>query len=336
MTDPLGQLRAFVEDHDEETLLTSAKEVVQQRIKSLNNIAWEGQVKWELVTRWLANFDGKSGIAAETEQYHALYLLSQFLYFGDREIRVLLKAIYRDLFLIPLVQRVRTANGGSRKLTVIEGGVEDAISKTRFLGVGNPSESGPYLLYYFRQENGLSKTQFLDKSELIIEAGGTRQVRHSQIDHYVFVDDVCGSGETAKKYSDTFLAELKRLKPEVQLSYFAIFGTEEGMREVREKTVFGDAAAAVYELDSSYKCVSTASRYLKATPHGISPSTIQAVADFYGKLVWPDYARGYEGSELLLGFHHNTPDNTLPIIWSDPTHFSTIPWTAVFRRYPKV
>ena len=40
----------------------------------------------------------------------------------------------------------------------------------------------------------------------------------------------------------------------------------------------------------------------------------------------PADALGFEDSQLLIGFHHNTPDNTLPIIWFDEP--GGVPWNA--------
>ena len=39
---------------------------------------------------------------------------------------------------------------------------------------------------------------------------------------------------------------------------------------------------------------------------------------------------GYKDSQLLLGFTHNTPDNTLPIIWKEEN------WIPIFKRYSKI
>ena len=137
-------------------------DILRDRIMVLNEWAWENRVPWPVVEDWLRNFDGRGGLREEIEKLHALFVLAQFLYFGSIEIRVLLRALYRDLFLIPLIHEVRAANASSRDLAVIGDGVAKELRATRFLGVGTPSESGVHLLYYFRQENDMSKDQFLD------------------------------------------------------------------------------------------------------------------------------------------------------------------------------
>lgn len=337
---PLDELRALTATEEDGNDWNELRDFLQSRVIVLSERAWENRVKWDLVERWMANFTGRSGLDVEEERIHALYLLSQFLYFGSREIRVLLKAIYRDLFLLPLIQEVRTNNGHTRDANVLRILMAEELDKTRFLGVGNPSESGVHLLYFFRQENSLRKKHFLDTAQILEryqKADGTydRRLRSKDIKRYVFVDDVCGSGDTAIRYSKDFLTEVKDCKSDVSLSYLCMFSTEDGMKTVREKSLFGTAAAAVYELDKTYKCLSSDSRYLKVVPDKINPESVRKIALTYGKELLPNHPTGFLGSELLMGFHHNTPDNTIPIIWMDETHGSPIPWTPAFRRYPK-
>jgi hypothetical protein len=44
-------------------------------------------------------------------------------------------------------------------------------------------------------------------------------------------------------------------------------------------------------------------------------------------------ALGFGDCQLLLSMHHNTPDNTLPIIWFDEDEAL---WTPIFKRYNKI
>lgn len=333
---PLDALRTFVDPDDGLDETKRCSEALLQRILILSDYAWERRIDQPAVERWLKNFDGRSGLRPEVEQLHALYLLSQFLYFGVREIRVLLHALYRDLFLIPLIQSIRGKNGDTRDPAILERELRVAMTKTRFMGVGNPSERGVHLLYYFRQENGLQKHNFMDNAQIFSGSGGARHVTDTNIERYVFLDDVCGSGDTACVYSRNFLEELRAAKPDVQIAYHCIFATEAGLRNVRANTVFGEDAKAIFELDASYRCVSPESRYFKIRPAQIEEAHLTKVALSYGQLVAPGDAGGFNDGQLLLGFSHNIPDNTLPIIWRDPTNGSPIPWTAALRRYMKV
>lgn len=307
------------------------------RLVTLDERVWEGKASGPAVSRWLGNFDGRSGAEADLERLHALYLLSQFMYFGAQEIRVLLRALYRELFLLPLAQRVRAETSGPMEFSAQ---MEKERLATRFLGVGNPSESGVHLLYFFRQENGLSKSAFLDSAQIydLVDAHGQRRrvPRHPEVKRYIFLDDICGSGETAVRYSKNLLPELLAERPDVEVWYFALFATAEGMRRVNSETVFGSRCGAVYELDETYKWAGLNSRYLSALPIGLYRSLLVALPFSYGSVLCPTHPLGYQMSELLLGFSHNTPDNTLPIIWFEQEHGTTETWYPIFRRYPKI
>lgn len=312
---------------------------LRDRITVLSERAWEGRNTWPAVEAWLGNFNGKTGIDPETERLHALFLLSQFLFIGAAETRVLLRAVFRDLFMVPLIQEVRGRLGGSRDHDTVRAGVAAALARTRFLGVGNPSESGVHLLYFFRQENALSKRLFLDSAAMFTmvnaaDGSMSRTIAHPDIDRYVFVDDVCGSGDTAVQYSRNILAELEAQAPGVKLHYLAMFATKAGLERVRQCTRFGANGAAVFELDVTYQCLSDRARILHAKPPHIDPTTLAKVARTYGALLYPEHPDGFDGNQLLLGFHHNTPDNTLPIVWAEGSR--AMPWTPAFRRYPKL
>lgn len=319
--------------------MESTWDELRSRIAVLDDRLWEGRVKWPLVERWLNNFDGRSGKAQDVERLHALYLLAQFLYYGSTEIRVLLRALFRDMFLIPTIQEIRRSNGGTRDIPLISEKLKECLQTTRFLGVGNPSESGVHLLYYFRQENHLSKSVFLDSAQIINIYNNSGSIATNLSDpairKYVFLDDVCGSGETAVKYSKGILAQIHAIDPNIEVYYYAIFGTSSGMKRVRDESRYGNNSGAVVDLDATYKCLSDQSRYLRVVPDGIDKDCLRDLAHHYGQLVAPGNSGGFEDGQLLMGFHHNTPDNTLPIIWRDPENGSPVPWTPIFKRYPK-
>ncbi|WOR15293.1 hypothetical protein RYZ27_01265 [Hyphomonas sp. FCG-A18] len=306
--------------------------------------AWESRINWIKVEEWLSNFSGKTGEPIKQERLHALFLLSQFLYFGNLEIRVLLRALFRDLVLLPIIDSINAGFDPGTSSYSLETAVVSELSKTRFLGVGTPSESGVHLLYFFRQENGLSAEHFVDQADLLKvdprdKSGASFLLRFPDLQRLVFIDDVCGSGETAVRYSKEgpILPEVLRLNPKIELHYYSLFATTDGLRTVRNKSKFGSRSGAVFELDESYKSMSAVSRYLDPTnlPPGISADLVRKMASIYGTSLLPNHPLGYEDGQLLFGFHHNTPDNSLPIIWASPEHSSGIRWTPIFRRYPK-
>jgi hypothetical protein len=305
------------------------------KIKTLHETVWEKHAAEPAINEWLDNFAPSSPTAPD-ERAHALFLLSNFMYFGDREIRGLLKALYRDLYRYPIVETIRRANRDTLDSAVIDPLFTAELHATRFLGVGNPSESGCHLLYFFRQENNLRKDLFIHTHQVFTRPVRTRlaELRDPSVSRYIFIDDFCGSGKQGVAYSRDVVEEIKNLKPDAFVAYYVLFATENGIGKVRNETKF-DAARAIYELDSSFKCFSADSRYFRNRLTEIDPAFCKRMCTLYGeKMLSAGHALGFEDSQLLIGFHHNTPDNTLPIIWFNEP--SVLPWKPIFPRYPKL
>lgn len=329
---------------------------LKKRILILNEKVWEDRLSWGKIESWLNNFTGRVA-DVEVERLHALFWLSQFMYFGSQEIRVLLRSMYRDLFLCPLIQEVRDTLPEDVGANEVRAAVRNELLYTRFFGVGNPSESGVHLLYYFRQVNGLGKKMFVDATQIFtrsrrqapslldkllghfdLAVRGTtdRRLRRPSLKRYIFLDDICGSGETAIDYSKEVLGDLIRLNPNAKAAYYCLFAAEDGIQMVRRHSLFGENCAAVHELDGSYRCLDPESRYLKTVPNHIDPHIARLVAREYGRLLDPRFATGYQDSQMLIGFHHNTPDNTLNIMWHDSADKAGMSWSPAFKRYPKI
>ena len=301
-----------------------------RRIKVLNERIWEGRVKQPLVDQWLLNFTGAIE-AVEVEKLYALHLLSNFMYFGAREMRELLRSLYRDQVAYPLIQQARSQNSNTTDSSVIDPLVHAELLKTRFMGIGNPSESGPHLLYYFRQENGLSKSLFMNSHEIFdFHSNGSVSIRDPSVRTYVFIDDLAGSGKQAVQYSKSIVAALKALDPTISAKYFVLFATADAVKVIRSSTAF-DNIEAVFELDETFYCFGPKSRYYP-DDQPLNVETAERIIGYYGWRLWSEFPLGYDDCQLLLGFHHNTPDNTIPIIWHEG---DKTPWIPAFKRYPK-
>jgi len=314
--------------------MATLRERLLAKIKSLNETVWEGRATEPAVRDWLEGFDPVVP-GGDDERLHALYLLSNFVYFGSREVRALLEAMYRDLYKYPIVESIRKANDNTTDAAVIASLFRPELTRTRFLGVGNPAESGCHLLYYFRQENALPRNLFLHTHQVFDRHGGMSPVtlRWPEVTRYVFIDDFCGSGRQGVAYSRDIVDDLKRLKADLFVAYYVLVATSDGIRVVRDQTAF-DSAQCLYELDTSFRCFSDESRFFGNGQEGIEKAAAERTCRKHGRRLWPEHPLGYDDCQLLMGFHHNTPDNTLPIIWYDDPDGP--PWAPIFRRYPKV
>ena len=303
----------------------------KDKIQRLNQYVWNGKINWLDVEEWLTNFDGSSDENL-SEQLQMLHLLGQFMYFGERELRELIRCLYWDKFRYEAIQEIRAASSDKKDIGNLGEEYELYLKNTRFLGVGNPSESGTHLLYYFRQQNSLSKNLFINAHEIFSYENEPVRFRDESIRRYVFLDDLCGSGSQASRYSQDLLETIKSIDDSVQVYYFVLFGMSDGLERVRNKTLF-DEVRFVYELDESFKCYSNSSRYFESSPDFVDKDFSQRISANYGEKLCPGEELGFENSQLLLGLFHNTPNNTLPVMWHEGTQKHA--WTPIFKRYDK-
>ena len=261
----------------------SFRDELDQKIMKLSENIWESRVKRPTLEAWLNNFTPSSE-EAECEQTHALYLLSNFTYFGVREIREMLKSAYRDKVKNPLVQSIRKQLNNTKSADIILSAFEGEIAATKFLGIGNPSESGTHLLYFFRQENNLPKDYFIHSHQLLKikrirqrdEISTEVSLGLPEVKRYVFIDDVCGSGSQVIKYmtEDGSISTMKELNPDLEFIYITLVASQKGLKAVRDKGIF-DRVETIFELDSSYQCFSENSRYF---PTGLKLPVSKAFA----------------------------------------------------------
>lgn len=303
---------------------------LELKIRLLNEVLWERRVPRPAVDNWISKVSARNPDGVN-EQHHLLYLLSNFMYFGNREIRELVRAQFQTFVLKPVItsvrQKIRDEGGNPANVDEIDRRANEAISRVRFIGLGNPAESGPHLLYYYRQENQLPTDLFINPIQL---PGWSADPAHcpANVDRYILIDDFCGSSTQASDFARDVLKNAKKACQHINIAYYPLFATRSGIQLVRTLPEYSDAQCVI-ELDDSFKCFSPTSRIYK---DNALKSEAHKVAKFYGDILRSYHPLGYKDGQLALGFSHNTPDNSLPIFWSE---FGTS-WYPPFPRYQKV
>lgn len=293
-----------------------------EKIMTLSQHAWEGHCDQPVIDRWLSCFNGRSGHGIDVERLHALHLLSNFLYFGTDEVRELLRALYRDVFRYQSIERIRKANEDTSDSDLISRLYDRELQATRFLPLGNPSESSSHLLYYFRQVNDLPADLFAHVHDVI-------DSNHPvcKITRCVFLDDFAGTGNQAIEYSKV-VKDLRTCGVQT-ISYYAMVATPNALHAIAQCPGLDDARCVV-ELEQELRAFSDGSLFFVDRPPKISQKTMRQIATTYGDHLCQGWPLGYGDGELLLGFAHNIPDNTLPIFWA-----ATDAWRPPFPRYIK-
>lgn len=313
------------------------REPLFAKLMVLSDQLWEGRIDRRTIEDWLSNFTGQT-VDVDAERDHALALLTHVMYFAERELRELLRALFRDHYRYRVIQEIRDSLDRTTDVHQINEAFDLALQRTRFLALGNPSESGTHLLYWFRQENQLPRELFVHPHELTDRSLSDPEARLSEptIRRLVFVDDFCGSGTQAVRLSTSLLPGLRALGrstgTDLDISYLVLFAREAGIAHVRSSGHF-DCVETVFELDDSYKVFSDGARQFTAPVDGISRAVSREIAHRYGASIWSRWPLGFRDNQLLLAFHHNIPNNSLPILWAGPPEQEA--WHALFRRFPK-
>jgi hypothetical protein len=323
--------------------LLPIKDKLLEKIYTYYQTIWQDKFKDNIHLEWLDNFDKGDEELIEKEKLNMLYLLSKFMYFGNVELREMLTSLYRDLFKYPIISEIRKTNADTLDFLFINEKFKLELESTRFLGVGNPSESGVHLLYYFRQECQLTKKMFINTNDIFStvkvtdfdKEGNERsylrsEIKVKDIKRYIFIDDFCGSGQQAISYLKSIAQNIKFENPNIEIKYLMLFATESGLKEVRKISEF-NSVESVFTLDDSFKAFSENSRYFKnEIDREINKSFAKNTAEKYGIHLF-DQSLGYGDCQLLFSLFHNTPDNTLPVFWGSVNN-----WKPIFKRYFKI
>lgn len=302
----------------------SVEDQLKQKIKRLSTGPWREQFTGgDMLSKWLSNFDND-------EYVPMLYLLSNFMYFDNNCIRELLHRAYEDLYRRPQIFSIRRNHKNITDMGIINKEFKQILKNTRFIGIGNPSESSSHLLYYYRQENDLGTDLFINAHDAINSNSSTVLKGVKRI---VFIEDFCGSGDQAEEYYNQFVKIIKSQLPEIIIELHILFATEHGYDRISKLGY--DDVKVIYTLNSSYKCFHEKSRFFptlfkdNAGIDQIDKTICADISKKYGLMLAPDYPFGYNDGQLLISFHHNTPNNTLPIFWYAKN------WNPIFKRYTK-
>ncbi len=261
--------------------------------------AWKAELNVRDIETWLNNFTGKF-YSAKEEQRIALWLLSNFTYYNEAEVKHLCSVLFQNF-----VHQLMIDN---KLLTEHE--AEECIHRVAFTSIGAASESGGFLLYFFRQETNLSLQRFVFPTAGEIAKSET----------IVCIDDVILSGGTATTFFNTHQEELKGKK----IYYLAFIVGEEAIARL---TKLGVRVIFCTKLDDRNKAFSENSLCFFRYP--AIRDAARTIVEGYGRLIEHTMPLGYKDGQYCFGFFYNIPNNSLPIFWS------TNNWTPIFVRKEK-
>lgn len=277
---------------------------LKKLIMHTSETVWKHEITDREIDKWLENFTGEV-LRPEEEKTLALWLLANYVYYNEDEVKHLCSLLMRDFLHKMLI-------GSGATQDEIDKNISEIISKTRFLPLGKPSESGSYVLYYFRQVNDLNISYFILPNDL------------RPIENLVFIDDVTltpGIDGQAFKQLKKFADQYKN-KNIILLTLIA------GVDAAAELKKIGVEVINTITLDERNKCFCANSDIFHE--HQTYIEICKEFARHYGSKIDSKIPLGFKNGEYVFGFFYNTPDNTLPIFWGTNNG-----WRPIFKRYDK-
>lgn len=279
---------------------------LKKQIMHTSETVWKHEITEKEIDKWLDNFTGEV-LSKEEEKVLALWLLSNFVYYNEDEVLHLCKVLMKD-FIHKMLVDTNTQQDD------IDKNLYEIISKTRFLPLGEPSESGGYILYYFRQVNDLHISYFIFPETSDSDS----------INNLVYIDDVTlTAGQDGQAHRK--LKKIKSKYPNKNIILLTLIASEDSIAKLKG---IGVEVITTITLDKRNKCFNNNSSIFHAYPKYIK--TCKKFALHYGNKIDSEMPLGYKKGEYAFGFFYNTPNNTLPIFWGTNNE-----WCPIFKRYDK-
>ncbi len=198
---------------------------------------------------------------------------------------------------------------------------QDDLSFIKFFPLGeSPSSSGGMYLYDYKKELSLSEDNF-PYNDFRSNLANSKA--------FVFFDDIIGSGKQATKFANTNLKNLG-----IKSYYVVLFAFEAGLRKVKKEACFEEVICGAILSDEERAFHDCSQVFTDANLR----EKLKKLCESYGKRLFPRHPLGYDDSQALLSFPHNTPNNTLPIIWASTENEKAAvdyPWYPIFERKKK-
>lgn len=252
------------------------------------------------ISAWLRNFQGEV-FPKESEERIALWLLSNFTHYNEKEVDHLCRTLYKKFIHAYVMDNGLTAE------TLLE-----SMKNFCYMPLGSASESGGFIAYQFRKQAKIGVDRFFFPTENSLLNGNVA----------IFIDDVTLSATQAKE----FITDFVKKHSFNSIYLLTLISSHEAENELMEN---GVKTISCIEIDERNKCFSDQSILFHKFPDLLDP--IRDFCAYYGSKIFPSYPLGYKNGQYLFGFFYNVPNNTLPIFWSSKNG-----WIPIFERKEKI
>jgi hypothetical protein len=256
----------------------------------------DADVSAEGVINWILQFD-------EADFDLALRVIRNLNVIGQKDIDRGLRVAFSKL---------------SRK--ALEKGARITSRNTLFAAMGDVGKSGAMISYHFRMNAEVSEENFLGPDTIDF-------IKEGKIENIVLIDDIVGTGHQATREINSVAGELIPLGVK-NIFVLTVCGMREAIVEIEESTKAFTFSA--FEYSSVDTASSLDSSFYTDVPHDSRSALLEQLKN-YGTICYPKGPLGYGGIAGLIVFPYNTPNTTLPILWSDSNE-----WIPLFRRVKRL
>lgn len=283
-----------------------SEDELKKQIMLTSTIAWKNNLTSNEIENWLENFKGEV-FPKDEERKLALLLLVNFVYYNLEEVHHLCKTLFRDFIHEMLIEN-------NDKKTDINSSIRNILNNTIFYHSGRSGESSAFILYLFRQANNLPLDSFINDPTDI----------QPNISNVVFIDDVTLS-KGLKNQAFEYITGTDRYFHDKKKILLTFIATNDAIKTLNDN---GILVISCINLDKRNQCFSEHSDMFSYFDN--CNENCKKFAEHYGRKLMPNNPLGWDNCQFIFGFFYNTPDNTLPIFWSDNNG-----WYPIIKRYQK-
>ena len=263
---------------------------------------------------------------------HVRAWLDQFEYNTEQKLMFNLLKNVRFYDIPKIHEACRPLHSKVQENVAQRGGVRSADRRGRrgdilLSSFGSPAQSGSSYVRIYANENKIyvDNAVSLDKISDVLE-------KKSHIKAIVFIDDIIASGNSAVASLNTLNDQCGKLleKQKIKIFISAICGLHIGIKKLEDaiEEVPFEAEVIVNDLLTEIdQCFSSTSEIFISSDER---NRAKQIVLEHGKLLTKRYPLGYENSQLLVAFHDNCPNNTLPILRCKSTGKKQ--WIPLFKR----
>lgn len=268
---------------------------IEKRIEDIVSVRFYNQITPYDVIRWLFNFD-------DEDVELAVQLLEHVVFLRDDDVK---GRLYEQVMKLPKDR------------------------KKHIVSLGKPGKSGAAISYWIHglmKRNDLQSMNFHSSVEAFISYRNSVAWKTLN-DVVVYVDDFIGSGGSVV---EALSLDKKRVRPEVlsdacsgRLYVVAAIVMDNGYSKITK-----DISGAVILGDSHCKGFDP---HKKIFGSYFKTKAVREMCYKYGEQLYKGCPLGYKNTQSLVLMQHSSPNNTVPVLWSDNQYQGRI-WTPLVPR----